>query len=64
MQTTTRKAADCRKYPSDINCSLYISGREDEVLPVAIWHAVNAHGHADTPEFREEIKGMLETVDD
>ena len=31
-----RKSIDCRDYPSDKNCSLKISGTEDEVLDAAV----------------------------
>jgi len=54
-----RKVIDCRLFPSEKNCTLAISGTEDEVLPVAVRHAVQEHGHADTPELREEIKALL-----
>ncbi len=56
---TTRKVADCRAFPSEKNCSLTIAGTEDEVMKVAVWHAVHDHGHKDSPELREQIKGML-----
>ena len=56
---STRKVADCRKFPSEKNCSLCISGSEEEVVPIAVHHAVESHGHADTPELHEQIKGML-----
>lgn len=55
-----RKAADCRKMPSDKNCDLYMSGSEEHVLGAAVTHAVTAHGHEDTPELREEVRKMLE----
>ena len=54
-----RKSIDCRDYPSEKNCSLKISGNEQEVLDAAVQHAVSAHGHANTPELREQIKSML-----
>ena len=54
-----RKVADCREYPSEINCSLTISGTEQEVLDAATMHAVATHGETDTPELREQIRGML-----
>jgi predicted small metal-binding protein len=54
-----RKMIDCSTMPSDNDCSLKISGRESEVLKAAVEHAVSSHGHADTPELREGIKGML-----
>ncbi|TMQ89678.1 DUF1059 domain-containing protein [Actinomadura soli] len=54
-----RKVADCRETPSEMNCTLTISGEEDEVVRAAAEHAASVHGHDDTPEFREEIRGML-----
>jgi predicted small metal-binding protein len=54
-----RKAIDCRDYPSEKDCSLKMSGTEDEVLDAAVQHAVAAHGHEETPELREQIKSML-----
>jgi Protein of unknown function (DUF1059) len=55
-----RKVADCRRFPSEKNCSLTISGEEEEVLDAAAQHAVSAHGHEDSPGLRAEIRGMLE----
>lgn len=55
-----RKVADCRKFPSEKKCSLTIAGTEEEVLSVAVQHAVTSHGHKDTPELRKQIRGMLE----
>jgi predicted small metal-binding protein len=56
----TRKTADCRKYPSVSNCSLTISGEEDEVVRAATEHAVSVHEHEDSPETREQIRASLE----
>ncbi|MEV6073198.1 DUF1059 domain-containing protein [Nocardia sp. NPDC052001] len=56
----TRKVADCRRFPSDSNCTLTISGEEDEVLRAAAEHAVSVHQHQDSPELREQLRGMLE----
>ena len=55
-----RKVMDCSKHPSENNCTLRISGKEDEVMPVAVFHAVTAHGHEDTPDLRQLLKSMLE----
>ncbi len=49
--------------PSESNCTLAISGTEEEVLPVAVYHAITVHGHQDTPELKEQIKAMLEDED-
>ena len=54
-----RKVADCRRFPSDINCTLTIAGTEEEVLNAAVRHAVQEHGHQDTPELREQIRSGL-----
>lgn len=55
----TRKVSDCREFPSESNCSLTISGEEDEVLRASAEHAVSVHGHTDGPELRAELKSML-----
>jgi predicted small metal-binding protein len=60
----SRKSIDCRNYPSDKNCSLKMSGTEEEVLDAAVQHAVSAHGHANSPELREQIKSMLKEESD
>ena len=58
-----RVMADCRRFPSDSNCSLTVLGEEDEVVRTAAEHAVSVHGHEDTPELRDQIRGMLEPAD-
>ena len=57
--SVTRKMLDCRSVPSDNNCTLSIAGTEDEVLDAAVAHAVSAHGHHDSPELREMLRGGL-----
>jgi predicted small metal-binding protein len=57
--SSDRKSIDCRNYPTDKNCTLKISGTEQEVLDAAVQHAVSAHGHANSPELRNQIKSML-----
>lgn len=54
-----RKVADCRRFPSEISCTLTIAGTEEEVVHAAVRHAVQEHGHQDTPELREEIRRSL-----
>lgn len=56
----TRKVADCRRFPSEMNCSLTISGEEEEVVRAAAEHAVSVHRHEDGPKLRVEIRGMLQ----
>lgn len=55
-----RKYIDCRNYPGERNCSLKISGTEDEVLEIATQHAVASHGHENTPELREQLRSLLQ----
>jgi len=59
MATSVRTYVDCREFPSEKNCSLKISGTEDEVLAAATQHAVTSHGHADTPELRTALRSSL-----
>ncbi len=56
---SSRKVADCRLFPSESNCSLTIAGTEEEVLKVAVRHAVEEHGHEDTEQLRRDIRAML-----
>ncbi len=55
-----RKMADCRRFESEMNCTLTIIGDEDEVVEAAAQHAVSVHGHADTPQLRDEVRATLE----
>jgi predicted small metal-binding protein len=55
-----RKMADCRRFPSESNCTLTIIGEEEEVVRAAAEHAVSVHGHEDTPQLRDDVRGMLE----
>jgi predicted small metal-binding protein len=59
-----RKSIDCRDDPSEKNCSLKISGTEEEVLDAAVQHAVSAHGHEETPALREQIKSAIKAEAD
>jgi len=52
-----RKYIDCREFPSEMNCTVTIAAdTEEELLDIAVQHAVATHGHEDTPEFRRELK--------
>ena len=55
----TRKTLDCRTAPNDVGCTLAISGEPDELVAAAAQHAVTVHRHADTPELREQLRGLL-----
>jgi hypothetical protein len=55
----TRKILDCRTTPNDVGCTLAISGEPDELVAAAAQHAVTVHRHADAPELREQLRGLL-----
>lgn len=55
-----RKMADCRRFESESNCTLTIIGEEDEVIEAAAQHAAAVHGHEDSPQLREQLRGILE----
>jgi hypothetical protein len=58
-----RMMADCRRFPSESNCTLVIIGEEDEVARAATEHAISVHGHADGPEVYEQIREFLEPAE-
>jgi len=64
METTTRKMIDCREMPSENNCSLTISGTEEEVMKAAREHAISSHGHASGPELDQGIRAGLRPARD
>jgi predicted small metal-binding protein len=55
-----RMMIDCREYPSEMNCTIAISAdSKQELINAAVQHAVAVHGHADSPELREQIGKMI-----
>jgi len=57
--------ANCGKFPSDNNCKVVMLGPEDQredLLDAAVAHAIKTHGHADTPELRNDLNKILESV--
>jgi hypothetical protein len=57
-----RKYIDCKEFRSSTPCTLSISGSEDEVLDLAIVHAIVSHGHDDPYKLRMQLKPMLKDV--
>ena len=55
----SRKTIDCRMLPSEKNCTVSISGEEDEVLELAAAHAVSTHGHTDDDSLREGLRTAM-----
>lgn len=56
----SRKMFDCRDLPGE--CTLTISGEEDEVTSTQAEHAVSVHGAEDSPALRDQIRTMLKDV--
>jgi predicted small metal-binding protein len=55
-----RKYIDCREFPSEQNCSVTITAdSEQELMEVAVQHAVSVHKHQDTPAFREQLRASM-----
>lgn len=56
----SRQYIDCREFPSTMNCSIALSAdNQQELLEAAVQHAVAVHGHADTPELRQQLTTMF-----
>ena len=57
----TRKYIDCREYPETSKiCSVAISAdSEDEVVEAAARHGIDVHGYEDTPDLREQLRGVV-----
>lgn len=56
----SRKCIDCRELRNDRNCSLAISGSEEEVLDLAVIHGIVTHGHDDPHELRKQLRSLLQ----
>jgi predicted small metal-binding protein len=55
-----RKFIDCREFPSESKCTVTIAAdSEEELMDVAVQHAVSVHGHQDTPAFRLQLKEAI-----
>jgi predicted small metal-binding protein len=56
----TRKYIDCREYPSEVECTVAIfADSDDELLEAAARHAVDVHGHEDSPELRDQLRSLF-----
>ena len=44
-------------FPGATSCSAtFVAENDDELLEIAVRHAINVHGHANTEEFRQKIR--------
>ncbi|MGO4327423.1 DUF1059 domain-containing protein [Cupriavidus sp. 2TAF22] len=58
-----RKYIDCRDFPSESKCTVALSAdTEDELLQVAVQHAVQVHQHEDGPELRQMLKSAFKDI--
>lgn len=56
----SRKYVDCREFPSETACTVAIcADSESELIDAAVQHACAVHGHQDTPEFRDQLRGAI-----
>lgn len=56
----TRTFIDCREFPSDMHCSVAISAdSEEELMQIAVEHAVSVHHHSDSPELRQQLRQLF-----
>lgn len=55
-----RKYIDCREFPSETTCTVSIAAdSEEELMEVAVQHAVSVHKHEDTPMLRQQLKQAI-----
>jgi len=55
-----RRFIDCREMPSESGCTVAICADTDvELVEAAVQHAVAVHGHEDTSELRQQIRGAI-----
>lgn len=54
-----RNYIDCPEFPSEMNCTLSADS-EEELLEAAVQHAVAVHKHEDSPEFRHQLKVVIQ----
>ncbi len=52
-----RRMFDCREWPGE--CTLAISGDEDEDVDAQLVHIVQAHAQQESPQLRELIRASL-----
>lgn len=55
---TKCKVIDIGLFLAEEPCDIAIVG-EEELLNIALQHAVQDHGHRDTPALREQLRWML-----
>jgi predicted small metal-binding protein len=57
----SRKTIDCREFPST-GCTVSISADSDDgLIDAAAQHAVQMHGHQDSPELRAHLRDAVKS---
>lgn len=54
-----RMYVDCREHPSEVSCSLRISGEQEEVVRAAVDHAVSVHGETRSDALADQMRKAL-----
>jgi hypothetical protein len=54
-----RERMDCRLFLVDEPCDIAILGDEEELVNIAVQHAVREYGQQDTPELREQLRPIV-----
>jgi hypothetical protein len=57
--TNNGERIDSRLFLAEEPCDIAILKSDEELLNIAVHHAVHGHGHQDTPALREELRSML-----
>ncbi len=56
----SRQYIDCREFPSEANCTVAIAADDEtELLEAAAQHATAVHGHADSPQLRDQLRHLI-----
>src|SRR6478735_7414457 len=57
--TMTRMMIDCRAVPSDNGCTVTLQGEPEELLELAVRHAVDNPAHLEGPELRDGLRAAM-----
>jgi hypothetical protein len=57
-----RMYIDCRDLPDEKNCTLRMSGTEEELVIAAARHAAEVHGQADNRALRTKLRARMKPL--
>ncbi len=58
--------ANCGDLPSEKGCKLVMmspTDQREDLLTASVQHAIDVHGHENSPELRTELDSLLKTVE-